>query len=156
MSQASATPVDTRSPSGGVQSVQRALDLVEIVAAGGGQMAIGEIAAGCDIPLPTIHRLLKTLIERGYMRQLPNRRYALGYRLVPLGAAAGTMVGAKSRPTDQLSLLDGFGSAAAPLNSVPMLELSTQVAMAAVQLPPPARVVSTPCPGAAIAMASPA
>lgn len=107
MSQASADPDVPRSTSGGVQSVQRALDLVEIVAAGGGQMAIGEIAASCEIPLPTIHRLLKTLIDRGYMRQLPNRRYALGYRLVPLGIAAGTTVGANaesvlSRLVDQL------------------------------------------------------
>jgi IclR family transcriptional regulator, acetate operon repressor len=80
--------------SGGVQSVQRALDLVEIVAAAGGQLAIGEIAASSDIPLPTIHRLLRTLVERGYMRQLPNRRYALGHRLVPLGIAAAATVGA--------------------------------------------------------------
>lgn len=90
------TPSDTaaaRQASGGVQSVHRAFDLIEIVAAHGGHLAIGEIAAATDIPLPTIHRLLKTLVERGYMRQMPNRRYALGFRLVPLGATASSMVG---------------------------------------------------------------
>ncbi len=82
---------------GGVQSVNRAFDLLEIVASGGGQMAIGEIATATDIPLPTIHRLLRTLVERGYMRQLPNRRYALGFRLVPLGVAANATVGATAQ-----------------------------------------------------------
>lgn len=77
----------------GVQSVQRALDLLEIVTEAGGEMAIGELAAASDIPLPTIHRLLRTLVERGYMRQLPSRRYALGFRLVPLGVAANAMIG---------------------------------------------------------------
>lgn len=86
-------PASTRPVAGGVQSVHRALDLVEIVAANGGHLAIGEIAAATDIPLPTIHRLLKTLVERGYMRQLPSRRYALGFRLVPLGSTASSMVG---------------------------------------------------------------
>ncbi|MBC7633765.1 IclR family transcriptional regulator [Aeromicrobium sp.] len=85
------------SGSGGVQSVQRVLDLLEIVASGGGQMAVGEIAAASSIPLPTIHRLLHTLVERGYMRQLPNRRYALGFRLVPLGIAAHAVVGATAQ-----------------------------------------------------------
>jgi IclR family acetate operon transcriptional repressor len=95
----------------GVQSLHRALDLVEIVAAHGGQLAIGEIAAASDIPLPTIHRLLRTLVTRGYMRQLPNRRYALGFRLVPLGATAGTMLGAD---TDRVlaRLVDALGETA--------------------------------------------
>jgi len=110
MSQVGEEPVANRS-SGGVQSVQRALDLFEIVAAGGGQMAIGEIAAVSGIPLPTIHRLLKTLIERGYMRQLPNRRYALGYRLVPLGITSSTSVGANAQ-TVLARLVEQLGESA--------------------------------------------
>lgn len=85
-------------PQGGVQSLHRALDLLEIVAQGGGHMAIGEIAAVSSIPLPTIHRLLKTLVERGYMRQLPNRRYALGFRLLPLVRSANALLGADTGP----------------------------------------------------------
>ncbi len=37
--------------------------------------------------LPTIHRLLRTLVSLGYARQLPNRRYALGPRLIRIGEA---------------------------------------------------------------------
>lgn len=101
----------TRPAGDGVQSVHRALELVEIVAAHGGHLAIGEIATACDIPLPTIHRLLRTLVDRGYMRQLPNRRYALGFRLVPLGASASSMVGAD---TDRVlaGLVDALGETA--------------------------------------------
>jgi IclR family transcriptional regulator, acetate operon repressor len=75
--------------SGGVQSVNRALDVVEVVVDRGGQLSIAEIAAATGLPLPTTHRLLQTLVGRGYMHQLPNRQYALGFRLIPLGAAAG-------------------------------------------------------------------
>ncbi len=74
---------------GGVQSLHRALDLVEAVAEAGGQATIAAISATAGLPLPTAHRLLQTLVERGYMRQLPNRQYALGFRLIPLGTAAG-------------------------------------------------------------------
>ncbi len=103
---------------GGVQSVHRALDLLEVVAARGGTLTIGEIAAVAAVPLPTAHRLLATLVDRGYMRQTPDRRYALGFRLVPLGASANSMVGAGAErvlgrvvdalgETANLAMLDG-------------------------------------------------
>jgi IclR family acetate operon transcriptional repressor len=101
----------TNPASGGVQSVQRAFDLLEIVAQGGGQMAIGELAAASGTPLPTIHRLVRTLVGRGYMRQLPNRRYALGLRLVPLGVAANAVVGLNSAAVLQ-GLVDELGETA--------------------------------------------
>ncbi len=104
-------PESARRPDGGVQSLHRALDLVEVVAAHGGQLTIGGIATATGLPLPTVHRLLRTLVDRGYMRQLPDRRYALGFRLVPLGAAAGSMVGAD---TDLVlgRLVDALGETA--------------------------------------------
>ncbi len=88
-------------PQGGVQSVGRVLDVFEAVVAAGGESSISEIALACRLPVPTIHRLVRTVVERGYMRQLPNRRYALGSRLVPLGEAAGAVLGASGRPVLQ-------------------------------------------------------
>ena len=85
-------------PGGGVQSVGRVLDVFEAVAAAGGESSISEIALACGLPVPTIHRLVRTVVDRGYMRQLPNRRYALGSRLVPLGEVASVMLGASGRP----------------------------------------------------------
>ncbi len=96
---------------GGVQSLHRALDILEIVATRGGQLTIAEIAAATDLPLPTTHRLLRTLVDRGYMRQMPSRRYALGFRLVPLGATASSMAGADTEGV--LSrLVDALGETA--------------------------------------------
>ncbi len=98
-------------PSGGVQSVGRVLDVLEAVAAAGGDLSISEIAVACGLPVPTIHRLVRTLVDRGYMRQLPNRRYALGGRLVPLGEAAGATLGAWTRPVLE-SLVAELGESA--------------------------------------------
>jgi IclR family transcriptional regulator, acetate operon repressor len=83
---------------GGVQSVGRVFDVFEAVAAAGGESSISEIALACGLPVPTIHRLVRTAVDRGYMRQLPNRRYALGSRLIPLGEVASVMLGASGRP----------------------------------------------------------
>jgi IclR family acetate operon transcriptional repressor len=82
----------------GVQSVGRVLDLLEIAGGAGGEIGLSQLAARSGLPLPFIHRLLRTLVDRGYMRQLPNRRYALGARLVPLGQVAGAMLGAGRSP----------------------------------------------------------
>ncbi len=95
----------------GVQSVHRALDLVEVVARRGGHATIGEIAEAAGLPLPTAHRLLATLVDRGYMRQMPNRRYALGFRLVPLGSTASAMVGADTERVLS-GLVDALGESA--------------------------------------------
>ncbi len=93
-------------PSRGVQSVGRVLDVLEAVAVAGGELSISEIAAACGLPVPTIHRLARTLVDRGYMRQLPSRRYALGARLVPLGKTAGAMLGAWARPVLEALVAD--------------------------------------------------
>ncbi len=61
-------------------------------------MAISDIATSTGLPLPTIHRLLRTLVARGYAHQTPRRRYALGARLIPLGQLAGGAVGESAAP----------------------------------------------------------
>jgi IclR family acetate operon transcriptional repressor len=104
-------PLPLSVASGGVQSLHRALDLLETLAQNGGHLAIGEIATETDLPLPTIHRLLATLVERGYVRQLANRRYALGFRLIPLGVAANALVGIDARPV-LAELVDQVGETA--------------------------------------------
>ena len=81
---------------GGVQSLHRSLDLVsalEAAGAHGGHLPLAELAEAAGIPAATAHRLLRTLVERGYVRQRPDRRYALGFRLVPLGTTATALLG---------------------------------------------------------------
>jgi len=82
----------------GVQSLHRALDLIEAIQARGAAIGISELAASTGLPLPTIHRLLRTLTDRGYVRQQSNRRYCLGFRFVPLAAAAHNAIGADAEP----------------------------------------------------------
>ncbi|MDH2425130.1 IclR family transcriptional regulator [Sphaerisporangium sp. TRM90804] len=81
-----------------VQSVDRALDVLEALADQGGEAGLSEIAARTGLPYGTIHRLLRALLLRGYVRQESDRRYALGSALVRLGGAAERMVGVWAQP----------------------------------------------------------
>nr|BFE87930.1 hypothetical protein GCM10020093_105310 [Planobispora longispora] len=81
-----------------VQSVDRALDLLEALAGHGGEAGISELAAATGLPYGTIHRLLRTLLDRGYVRQESDRRYALGGALVRLGGMAERLVGVWAQP----------------------------------------------------------
>jgi IclR family acetate operon transcriptional repressor len=89
---------ETRPADGGVQSLHRALDVLEALAAAGGTAGLGDLAAACGLPAPTVHRLAGTLAGRGYLRQLPDRRYSLGSRLIPLGADAHALLGGRALP----------------------------------------------------------
>lgn len=83
---------------GGVQSVERAFELLGLIADSGGRATLSELADRAGLPMPTIHRLLRTLVGLGYVRQLPDRGYALGLALVRLGDQAGRQVGDTVRP----------------------------------------------------------
>jgi IclR family transcriptional regulator, acetate operon repressor len=91
----------------GVQSVERALDVLETMA-GSDALGISEVAAATGLPDGTAHRLLRTLVARGYARQGPDRRYSLGTRLLALGDGARRATVASSRPfLDRLVELSG-------------------------------------------------
>ena len=68
-----------------VQSVDRALALLEIVAASDGDVAITTLAAKAGIHVSTAHRLLATLVARGYVtHDERTRRYRAGDALTNL------------------------------------------------------------------------
>ncbi|GAA2248454.1 IclR family transcriptional regulator [Streptomyces ruber] len=117
-SSSSATGKPSAAGGGGVQSLERAFDLLERMADAGGEVGLSELSAGSGLPLPTIHRLMRTLVTCGYVRQQPNRRYALGPRLIRLGESASRLLGTWARPhlarlveetgeTANMALLDG-------------------------------------------------
>ncbi|MDI2028980.1 IclR family transcriptional regulator [Saccharopolyspora sp. TS4A08] len=83
---------------GGVQSVERTFELLELMADAGGEVALSELADKSGLPLPTIHRIIRTLVNSGYARQQPSRRYALGPRLIRLGETASRALGSWARP----------------------------------------------------------
>jgi DNA-binding IclR family transcriptional regulator len=65
-----------------IQSVQRALRLVEIVAEHDGRRALPkEIARAADLPLATTYHLLRTCAHEGWLQRLDDGSYLLGHRL---------------------------------------------------------------------------
>jgi IclR family acetate operon transcriptional repressor len=68
------------------------------MASAGPSIAFGELAAHTELPQPTLDRLVRTLLNVGYVRQLPNRHYALGPKLIRLGERAARLIGSRSRP----------------------------------------------------------
>ncbi len=113
-----AGPREDRAPEGGVQSVERAFQLLELMAEDGGEVALSHLATRSGLPVSTIHRLMRTLVARGYVRQQPSRRYVLGPRLIHLGESSSATVVSWARPhltrlveatgeTANLAMLDG-------------------------------------------------
>jgi IclR family acetate operon transcriptional repressor len=103
---------------GGVQSIGRAFAVLELIAAHGGAMGLSRLAGLSGLPLPTLHRLARTLVDLGYLRQEPSRQYALGPRLLLLAESSSTMFNSLALPhlrhlvdelgeTANLAMLDG-------------------------------------------------
>ncbi len=103
---------------GSIQSIGRAFAVLETMAAHGGTMGISHLAAEANLPLPTIHRLMRTLLDLGYVRQESSRQYVLGSKLMFLGESASQMLSTWARPhlaglvddvgeTANLAMLDG-------------------------------------------------
>ncbi|HET7325803.1 MAG TPA: IclR family transcriptional regulator [Nocardioidaceae bacterium] len=113
-----AAPAGTKPRSGSVQSIERAFGLLEVMADHGGMMGLSQLAAASGLPLPTIHRLVRTLVDLGYVRQEPSRQYVLGPKLIRLGESSTTMLSRWARPhlaklvdelgeSTNLAMLDG-------------------------------------------------
>ena len=104
--------------SGSVRSVERAFGVLEMLALGGNPMSLSELAAQSDLPLPTIHRLTRTLVDLGYVRQETSRRYSLGPRVLLLADGPSKVLNTIAQPhlsklvdevgeTANLAMLDG-------------------------------------------------
>jgi IclR family transcriptional regulator, acetate operon repressor len=94
----SADTTAERARSGGVQSLERAFGILETMADHGGIMGLSQLAEASGLPLPTIHRLVRTLVDMGYLRQEPSRRYVLGPRLIRLGESSSHLLSIWARP----------------------------------------------------------
>lgn len=83
---------------GGVQSLGRAFAILEAMADSGGMASLSQLAERVRLPPPTIHRLLRSLVDLGYVRQEPNRQYSLGPRLLRLAGESTRRIGVWARP----------------------------------------------------------
>jgi len=103
----------------GVRSVGRAFELLELMGEHEDGVALSQLSAASGLPVPTIHRIARTLVTSGYVLQLPSRRYALGPRLTGLGENARRTLDAWVRPplrtlaersgeSANMAMLDGY------------------------------------------------
>lgn len=122
-------------PGGGVQSVGRAFYLLELIAESPTDLSLSELAAMVELPAPTTHRLLKTLVALGYARQLSTRRYGLGLGLVRLGEQAETQFAPLAKPHLEI-LAEQTGESA----NVAVLEGNMVVYIAQAPSPHPMRM----------------
>lgn len=91
-----------------IQSVHRALDVLEYLADHPGQpQALGDIASAVGLNLSTCANLLKTLVSRSYAEQpVPRGGYSLGpmaHYLVRRGPYHGELVGRAEPPLRELA-----------------------------------------------------
>jgi IclR family transcriptional regulator, acetate operon repressor len=71
-----------------IQSVDRALFLLETIAEAGGEATLTDLATRTGLNISTCHHLLATLIQRGFAAKVSGRRlYALGSRIIALSHA---------------------------------------------------------------------
>jgi DNA-binding IclR family transcriptional regulator len=68
-------------PSDHIQSVSRALRILEVVGASPGGLSPKAIARGCDLRLSTTYHLVRTLDYEGYLGRLPTGDYVLGLEI---------------------------------------------------------------------------
>ncbi len=98
----------------GMASVQKAFALLDVVASDQRGQTAKEIAASLDIPVPTVYRLLKTLVESEHLVHLKDdSRYALGYKVHALDTSLRRQVGTPSAVARLILELHSRGEAAA-------------------------------------------
>lgn len=76
----------------GLTSIEKAIAVLEAFDSGRPSLSISELCEELDTPRPTLHRILKQLEVRGFVRQLPSRRYQIGLRLFELGSLVSDQV----------------------------------------------------------------
>jgi IclR family transcriptional regulator, acetate operon repressor len=71
-----------------VRAVQRAFDLLGLLAAAGQQATLSELARDSSLPVSTVARLLAALEHSGFVRRDSESRYGPGTRLLQVGLAS--------------------------------------------------------------------
>ena len=99
-----------REPRGGVQSIERAFDVLETLAEHG-PMGLSRLSAESGLPLTTVHRVVGTLGSLGYLRADAQKQYMLAPRLIRLGERSSQMLWRWAMP-HLSSLVDELGETA--------------------------------------------
>ena len=99
----------------GSQSLERGLDVLEVVEAEGGEIGVREIARRLELSPTIVQRMVTSLARRGYVdKNAETARYRLGYRALALGAngeRGADYIGTARRELERLARgqsLNGF------------------------------------------------
>lgn len=108
------TPRVDEAASSALQSVTRALSVLELIASQPAGMAAKEVSARLGMPLPTVYRLLATLVDAGYLIHLTaEHRYGLGYRVRLLDQGLVSQLAVSNEVAEAIRLLHHEADAAA-------------------------------------------
>ncbi|MCR6487516.1 IclR family transcriptional regulator [Amycolatopsis sp. OK19-0408] len=69
-------------------AVEKTLEVLATLAGPGGPHRLADLAQACDLPKPSVHRMLQSFTDAGYALGAGNGRYTAGPRLLGLSAAA--------------------------------------------------------------------
>lgn len=103
-----------------IQSVAKALDVLECLALSDSALSVRQVAEQCGFSRPTVYRLLNTLMSRNYVQNTQDGSYQVGTGVLSLGKSvldrlnladvARPYIHALSRKTEEtvhLSILEG-------------------------------------------------
>lgn len=65
-----------------VQSIDRALDIIEVLSQENDGLGVTEIASRIGLPKSTAHRIIATMAERGYLSRTDKGVYKIGLKLI--------------------------------------------------------------------------
>jgi DNA-binding IclR family transcriptional regulator len=81
------TPTKQKQQAGeGVAVLHKAFDLLDLLQSCESAQSLDQIAAASKLPRTTVHRILNDLVSRGYVDRNDAHQYALGEKLLVLGA----------------------------------------------------------------------
>ncbi|MBC7517492.1 MAG: IclR family transcriptional regulator [Microbacteriaceae bacterium] len=107
---AAGPPATTRDS--GVMTVEKTLAILEIVAERGGATA-KEVSLALGYPLPTVYRLMQTLVHTDYLVHLKDEhRFELGYKLDRLGVSLHRQIAVPAAVRSEIARLHGVARTA--------------------------------------------
>lgn len=93
----------TESGGGGVRALARGLEILSLFGDGPAERTQSEIAAALALPLPTVHRLCRTLVDHGFLARVPDtRQLRPGLRILRLAAPLLDGMGVSDIAVDHL------------------------------------------------------
>lgn len=81
-----------------VQSIDRALDIIEVLSQENEGLGVTEIAGRIGLPKSTAHRIITTMAGRGYLNKTDRGTYKTGLKLIEAVSCYITVLSCRQRP----------------------------------------------------------